>query len=210
MIGRIYDSQGYEGSNGGTVQGGSSRTLEPAYPSAATTSVVPDSGPVSSTDRERMLQSRTAQGWGPAYVPPAELGDERQLYRRICDDLSGEIGELDNHLVDGRIDEEGAGVMAEIQYHLERLYDCPFGQGESLKTIVVAIQSQISNAQWTASHVAFLRAAISFLRPRWLINDQMADEIDGMIEEYDLHVFRGTVSEPDVVTQYRVVEVPHS
>jgi len=69
------------------------------------------------------------------------------------------------------------------------------------------LQSQLNNAQWTERHVAFLRASIQHLRARWLVNDQTADEIDDLIEEFGLDPFRGTVSDSGVLVQYRIEKV---
>lgn len=105
------------------------------------------------------------------------------------------------------IEEEASGTVAEIQDLLERLYDCLFGEGESLKSVVVVIQSQLNNAKWTTKHVSFLRSAIKFLRVRRIVNDQTVAEIGAMIEEYGLDPFRGTVTDDGFVARYRVEKI---
>lgn len=162
------------------------------------------------SDLEIAQETRRRQGWGNRYEPKVEDAEGRTLFYRICDDLEAELRAIDDVMADGEVTEEGAGVIAEVEHHLERLYDCPFGEGESLKGVVVAIQSQLSNARWTVQHVNFLKAALLFLRARWVINDQTVDTIDDMIEEHGLDVFRGTVSEPDVVTRYIIAEARES
>lgn len=151
--------------------------------------------------------ARERRGWGAKYQPPIEDADSRREFKRICEDIIAEAMQLRMHLVGGVLAEEATGVQAEIQHLLEKLYDCPFGEGESLKSIVVALQSQLNNTRWTAQHVAFLEAALQHLRMRWIINDQIVEEINDLIEEHELDVFRGTVSDADVVTRYRIEKI---
>ena len=153
------------------------------------------------------LHARDARGWGRKFMPELSDADGRRDYKRCCDDLDAEIRQLDEHVADGVVADEAAGVIAEIQALLERLYDCSFGEGESLKSVVVALQSQLNNAQWTERHVAFLQASIQHLRARWVVNDQTVDEIYAMIEEHGLDPFRGTVSDSGILVQYRIERV---
>jgi hypothetical protein len=103
--------------------------------------------------------------------------------------------------------DEACGVAAEIQDLLERVYDCPFGEGESLKSVVVAIQSQLNNAEWGEKHVAFLKAVSRYLRARWVITDHAVVDVGDMIEECCLDVFRGTVSDSGMLAEYRIERI---
>ena len=157
--------------------------------------------------RDIARQARNSRGWGQKYDPPLAGADGRDAYRRICDDLEAESRQLDAFVVDGVLSDEASGIVAEIQNLLEALYDCPFGEGESLKMAVVSIQSQLNNAEWTRRHVNFLRAAIRHLRVRWIVNEQTAQEVNEMIQEHELDPFRGTISEPDGLARYRIERI---
>ena len=151
--------------------------------------------------------ARERRGWGQHYKPELDDAEARQEYRRICDSIKAEVRLLQDYVEDGYVVDEASGVVAEIQDWLETLYDCPFGEGESLKSVVVGLQSQLNNVRWTKQHVEFLTAAIHQLCVRWVVNDQTADDIDDMIEEFGLDVFRGTVSDSDVLVEYRIEKV---
>ncbi len=151
--------------------------------------------------------AREIRGWGQHYKPELDAAEARQEYRRICDSIKAEVRLLQDYVEDGYVVDEASGVIAEIQDWLETLYDCPFGEGESLKSVVVGLQSQLNNVRWTKQHVDFLTAAIHQLCVRWVVNDQTADDIDDMIEEFGLDVFRGTVSDSDVLVEYRIEKV---
>ena len=153
------------------------------------------------------LSARERRGWARKFKPKLDEAAARQEYRRICDSIKAEAQLLQDHVDDGRLADDAFGIIAEIQDLLETLYDFPFGEGESLKSVVVALQSQLNNIRWTNQHVAFLTAAIQQLCVRSVVNDQTADEIDDMIEEFGLDVFRGTVSESDVLVEYRIEKV---
>ena len=150
--------------------------------------------------------SNRPKEWGRLYVPPVPDKEARRSYYRICDAMYRETQELRQLLADGSLDEEGVGPVAEIHGSLEQLYELQFAEGESLKSVVVAIQSQINNAKITDRHVAFLSDAVAHLRARYTIDEATVDAINDMIEDQGLDVFRGTVSQPEVLTHYRIVE----
>ncbi|MGH7137944.1 MAG: hypothetical protein ACREHD_19520 [Pirellulales bacterium] len=133
--------------------------------------------------------------------------DEYRQFRRICDDLYEEVERLLDYVADGKVVDEGLATVAEIENHLERLYDCEWGEDECLKRMVVAIQAQLNNAKWTATHVELLRTFVPFLRVRWLINEATVSECLDMIEETGLDQFRGTLSGDGVVRRYVLQEV---
>ena len=163
-----------------------------------------------SVERDRGLLARKQRGWGTNYKPRLKGTDERELYRRILGDLMDEVQELGEYIDNGEVLDEASGIVAEIQNLLEMLYDCPFGVGESLKSAVVAVQSQLNNTQWTVNHVNFLNALIHFLHPRYVVNDQVVDEIFDIIEEFGLDPFRGTVSDSEVLVRYRIEKITDS
>ena len=156
---------------------------------------------------ERASEQRRRLGWGSRFLPPFEGSEEYALFRRICDDLTSEVNSLNDFLVDGKVAEEGSGTVVEIEYLLERLYDCNWGGDEILQRAVVAIQSQVNNAHWTTRHVEFFRDVLRFLRARYVLSESTIDECYEMIEKHGLDPFRGTLSEPEVVKRYRIVEV---
>ena len=154
-------------------------------------------------------EERRRLGWGPQYLPRIDGREERRQFSQICEQVLDELDDLEtaDYLVDGKVSDEGAGVVAEIGNLLEQLFDCPFGQGESLKSVVVAIQSQTNNADWTPQIVAFLRDTMQFLRARYVVNDQTVDEVYQILNEHGLDRFRGSVSDRGIKTRYRLVEV---
>lgn len=157
--------------------------------------------------RESGLRARDRRGWGSRYQPRLDDTEGRHEFRRICDDIDEQVRQLDAHIDQGVVSDDAAGVIAEIHDLLDALYDCPFGDGESVKSVVVALQSQVNNIQWTDAHVGFLKAALQHLRVRWIVNDQTVREIDDMIEEFGLDPFRGTVSDSEVRVRYKIEKI---
>jgi hypothetical protein len=141
-----------------------------------------------------------------APVPPQQETHYRQ-FRRIADRLVEEIKKIDDFLDGDAVAEEGLEVIVEVEALLETLYDCPWGQGEALKRVVVAIQSQVSNAAWKRPQVAFLQELLPYLRVRYVIDEGTVEECYAMIQRHGLDPFRGTVSEPVVLKKYRIEEV---
>ncbi len=153
-------------------------------------------------------RARDQRGWGARF--PARTNNEephRRQYKLLCEDVLEHLRDLQGYIEDGVLADDASSGIAEIQQLLEEMYDCPFGQGESLKSVVVALQSQVHNVEWTPVHVKFLRAAFEYLRRRWIITGQTAAEIDDIIEEFGLDVFRGTVSDADVLVEYHLEKV---
>jgi hypothetical protein len=157
--------------------------------------------------RDQGLEIRERIGWGARYFPPIDERPGERQFREICDDLCDEIGELQAFIDGEKVTAEGAGAIAEIEHLLEQLYECSFGGGDYLKNSVVCIRFQLSNANWTAQHAAFLRDVVDFIRSRYTIDDAIVDQCYDMVNEHGLDVFRGTVSEPETVHKYRIVEV---
>jgi hypothetical protein len=143
---------------------------------------------------------------GQPRLPPAQ-GSHYRHFRQLCDRLVEELKKIDDFLDDGGVTEEGLEVVVEVEALLEALYDCPWGKGESLKRVVVAIQSQVNNANWKRPHVAFLKEVLPYLRVRYVIDDGTVAECYAMIKRQGLDPFRGTVSEPVVLKKYRIEEV---
>ena len=114
---------------------------------------------------------------------------------------------MEDFLVDGKVIEAGLEVFVEVEHLLERLYECPWGEGECLKRVVVAVQAQINNSWWTQAHVQFLDDIVGRLRVRYLINEAVVRECYELIELHGLDPFRGGVSEPEVRKRFRIQEV---
>jgi hypothetical protein len=156
--------------------------------------------------------ARRRVGWGRRFFPEIADREARASFANICQRVLCELEDLEQSdcLAGGKVSEEGAGFIVQIDDLLESLFDCPFGQGESLKGVVVAIQSQTRNADWTQEIVSFLREAMVFLQARYAVNDQTIDEVYEIIKEHGLDPFRGTVSDEGIKTQYRLVRVDES
>jgi hypothetical protein len=154
------------------------------------------------------LLAREALGWGLKYVPKRhdEMG-EKQL-QRICQSLDEETEALGSLIIDDTLpEEESASHIAEIQALLEKLYDCPFGHGESLKTIAVILQAQLNNVVWSPNHVRLIEQAVSVLKARKDIDEYTIDEVNDMIEERGLDQFRGVISGDDYISEYRIEKI---
>lgn len=153
-------------------------------------------------------EARERLGWGERFVPPMASRKGRQQFSQICQRILCELDslELAEYFADGKVTAEGAGVIAEIATLLEAMFDCPFGEGESVKSVAVAIQSQTNNVEWTEQLTVFLRDVMKFLRARYVVNDQTVDEVYQMMNEHGLDQFRGAISDSDVKKRYRLIE----
>ena len=130
-----------------------------------------------------------------------------RAFRCICDDIAQELSRADTFLQGDEMREEGAEIVAEVEVLLEDLYGCPYGQGECLKRVVVALQSQVGNARWDRRLVDFLKEVFGFLRVRYLIDETTVAACFDMMETHGLNPFRGTIREPRVAKKYRIQEV---
>lgn len=140
----------------------------------------------------------------------SQQASKYQPFRKNCDALFEEITNIEDYLVEDVVSDEGLERIVEIEHLLEQLYDCHWGEAESLKRVVVSIQSQINNTEWTSSHVNFLKEVLSLLRVRYVIDQSTVDECYDLIEEHGLDPFRGTVSEPEIQKHYKIVEISDS
>ena len=86
------------------------------------------------------------------------------------------------------------------------MYACHWGEGENLKMVVVALQSQLNNVQWDRRHVELLKSRVRRLRTAYLIDARCVDDCYQEIEELGLNQFRGTLSEGEVRKRYRIIE----
>ncbi|HTU93568.1 MAG TPA: hypothetical protein VMF69_26040 [Gemmataceae bacterium] len=130
-----------------------------------------------------------------------------RAFRRLCDNIVKELGRIGAFLIKDKVSDEGAEVVAEIEALLEELYTCPHGQGESLKRVVVAVQSQVNNTVWDRRHIEFLRDLFFFLRVRYLVDEAAVDTCYDFMKARGLDPFRGTICEPRVTKRYRIEEV---
>lgn len=163
----------------------------------------------SRTDEFRAEEARRKSRWGPKYSPELHDRENRGRFAQICSQILLELEQLRSAgcVHDGEVSEEGAGSVVEINRLLEQLFDCPFGDGESLKGVVVAIQSQTNNITWTENTVGFLQDVCEFLQARYLVNSQTVDEVYEIMKERGLDRFRGVVSDAGVERHYRLVEM---
>ena len=130
-----------------------------------------------------------------------------KLFRRHCDQLRLEAERIADFMSDGVVTDEGLEVIVEVEHHLEKLYDCPWSEGENLRKVVVLLQSQLLNAKWTEKHAKFLREAIRLIRLSYVIDADLIEQIFNLVEEFDLDQFRGTVMETEVRKRYRIEEI---
>jgi hypothetical protein len=128
-------------------------------------------------------------------------------FRGLCDRIIEELQNIPRFLHGDVVTDEGAEVVAEVEALLEELYDCPHGQGEALKRVVVAIQSQVNNVQWEKTHADFLMEVFTFLRVRYLIDESVVAACYDTMKEHGLDPFRGSVAESLVVKRYRIEEI---
>lgn len=175
-----------------------------AQPSAASLVI-----PVQTTARAKSAQEAADQSGRVAgrQRVAAERSQTYQVFRQICDDLRRELQRAKDFLVDGKVIEAGLEVIVEVEHLWERLYECPWGEGECLKRVVVAVQAQLNNSCWTQAHVQFLDDIVGRLRVRYLINEAVVRECHELIELHGLDPFRGGVSEPEVRKRFRIQEV---
>jgi hypothetical protein len=150
------------------------------------------------------MKARELSNWGPLYEPPTRKNDY-QNYRRILDELVGNIEQLRPSVTFEGVGDDAAAFEAEIQNLLETLYDCAWGEGESLKSAVVAIQSQLNNAIWTTTQFELLSGSIALLRSRYVVDTGVVDAIYDLVEQLGLEQFRGTITASDVKWDYELV-----
>jgi hypothetical protein len=152
-----------------------------------------------------LVGARRDAGWGLAYEPPTRKQDYNR-FRRICDDLLDEVKQLDQ-FVDGEIiADEASGIEARILDLLDmQLYDCKWGEGESLKSVTSVILAQLNNVDWRAIHYRFLAEVIPMLRTRYIIDAGVTESVQDIIDRTGLVQFRGSVMETDLKFRYKVV-----
>jgi hypothetical protein len=130
------------------------------------------------------------EGWGSKYVPPFARRSSRDVFFRIVD----QIVELVDRLIldaNDRVLDEQQNLIAEIESLLEQLYECEWGEGESLKKIVVEVQSQVLQTQWDRRHVLLVARTSKTMRARYLIDDKLVAECHSWVEEVGLDPLRG-------------------
>ena len=98
-------------------------------------------------------------------------------------------------------------AVVKVEELLERLFDCNWGQGDALKRIAVAIESQVKNAEWTERHVSFLEEFVGFMATRYMIDDSLVADCIETIKQHELNPFRGTIAETSGLKKYKIVEV---
>lgn len=172
------------------------RETERALSESSSLSILPHSG----------RSDSAAKGKSAFQKPPNDVLSY-QAFRRLCDAISVELGRIDAFFVNDEMSDEGAEVVAEVEALLEELYACPYGQGEALKRIVVAVQSQVNNVRWDKRHIDFLRDVSRFLRVRYLVDETSVKTCYDYMKARGLEPFRGTICEPRGIKRYRIQEV---
>lgn len=131
--------------------------------------------------------------WGSQYVPPFTRKSARDDFFRLVDQIENLSDKLtcdEDNLVVG----EQEGLVAEIESLFEKLYECPWGEGEALKRIVLEVQLQIRQVKWDRRHVLFVSRVAKTLRARYLIDEPLVNEVYSWMEEYGLDPFRAVFS----------------
>ena len=126
-------------------------------------------------------------------------------FRKRVESISHEAATLAD------LDEEAfsnswAGASAQIDDDLERLYDMPWGDGDSLKKAIAVVQGIVGNAVWTKKHAKYVAAVAIELKAEYEPSRELAVKISRMATEFDLDRFRGTVTEAATRKTYMLVE----
>lgn len=130
---------------------------------------------------------------------------EFDTFRRLCGAAQREITQLET-LAPGGCDggEDAAGNLLELEAILDELYDCGLDETDSLKALIVAIQSQVYGAGVSPGLVQFLRETFRYLRARYIIRREHVDEVFEIMEEAGLDRFRGTIAAPENAKKYQI------
>jgi len=137
----------------------------------------------------------------------ASVEGRYRRFRELCDLIVEEVRRADDYMDAEVLRDEGLEVVVEVLALLEQLYDCGWGEGENLKAVVVAVQSQVNNAIWKQPHLAFLQEFMPYLRVRYVVDETAVDECYATIERHGLDPFRGTISLDGALKKYRIEEV---
>ncbi len=128
-------------------------------------------------------------------------------FRQLCDLIIGDVRRADGYFAEGALTDEGLGFVVEVLAHLEELYRCGWGEGEYLKRVVVAIQSQVNNAAWDRAHLAFLQEFMPYLRNLQQVDDKTVDVCFAAIRRHDLDPFRGSLSMDGSLRRHGIEDV---
>ena len=143
-----------------------------------------------------------------------DLGKQRDSiysrFRDVCSSILMELEKADQFIFEGVMQDEGLEVTVEVDYLLEVLYEIAWGKNESLKKIVVLMQSQILNAIWTPAHLDFMKDAMSHIRRQYYIDDSVVGYCFELINTHALNAFRGTVLETANRKRFKIVEIDES
>lgn len=169
-------------------------------------SVYPSLSESSSAKSASTVQPRIQNRKSRTIEFPTDIATYR-IFRTSCDRIIEELSKIPRYFHGNAVSDEGVEVVAEVEALLEDLYECRHGQGEILKRIIVAIQSQVNNVQWEKSHAEFLTDIFAFLRVRYLIDESVVATCYDMIKEHGLDPFRGSVATPLAAKRYRIEEI---
>jgi len=126
-----------------------------------------------------------------------------QQFRDICGAMVHEVARIEECLSGSR---DPSFHLVTFEQLLDQLFECEWGQEESLARIAVAIESQVKNVEWSARHVSFLREFLAYLSTRYMVDAAVVDFCLDCIRSHGLDPFRGTLTDTDSVKQYRIVE----
>lgn len=174
------------------------QTPQPTKSASLAATWIDSSFPLAGSDHRKRKDQQVPR-------PPRTAGWRE--FRTLCNEVIEELHKIGNFIQDGAVLPEALEVIVEVEHLLEKLYDCPWGQGESLKRFVLVLQSQLNNTEWSVKHVQFLDNAMRFLRVRYVVDAETVDEALRLVEEQGLDPFRGTVSDCCVLKKYRLQEV---
>ena len=151
-------------------------------------------------------QYRRQNSMGESYVLKVPPAPELQTFRELTATLRAQSREA-QLLFDQGIGDDIFPSIVEIDATLEQLYRCGYGDGDALKSIILALQSQIKNQKTTKEVVAFIVESSSFLASQRTIDDSAVDVIYKIVESHGLDSFRGTLTANHTRKRYKIVEV---
>ena len=116
---------------------------------------------------------------------------DRQRMKELCVRIVGRAERVRKGLAAGELDSELESDFVEIESLLEQLYDCQWGHIDTLKQVVVMLQSQVADRLPSEPLLAFLSDFVSFLATRHVIDDYVIEQCHASMEQYGLDLIEG-------------------
>lgn len=162
---------------------------------------LPASGPAAANKQEVKRAMKAA-------TPGKKQAEERiyKQFRQLMDALVEEIDKAPDYVENDVVTNEGSSVTVEVDELLRRVAEIPWGQGESLKLAVTVLRIPTRNARWTPQHIQFLQEAARLLRVQYLIDSSTVGMLKQLLKAYGLDIFRGSVTQPEVLRRYKIIE----